>query len=77
MKKYLVVPGFVTSKTDGDRHFISSRQLMDLYGVVADDCHIASHPSHLDGFNIGGENPLIILSPRYDGDYTLPEKKDS
>ena len=76
MKKYLIVPDFVTSNNDGDRHFISAQQLIKLYGVDAEECHVASHPAHLEGFNIGGENPLIILAPRYDGNYQLPQPRE-
>ena len=73
MKKYLVVPDYVISKTDGQKHFITAEELISLYAVNPDECFIASHPAYLEGYNLGGENPLIILRPRYDGNYTLPE----
>lgn len=37
-KKYLVGPSRVVSKSDGDVHYISARQLMDLHGVDPREC---------------------------------------
>lgn len=40
MKKYLVIPGIVTSQSDGDRHYIGPMNLIELYGVNPDECLI-------------------------------------
>lgn len=70
-KKWLIMSDFVTSKTDGQRHFISADKLIKLYGVNPDECIILAHPTHTNGYDL---EKLIILSPRYDGNYTLPER---
>ena len=65
-KKYIVYPGYVYSQNDGDRHYISFRKLITLYGVHPDECVNADelHPAH----NIFG---LCPLRPKYDGNYKL------
>lgn len=69
MKKYLVIPGNVISKNDGDEHYISANELIRLYGVQRDDCVIAD-PSMPRGY-YSKYADLILLVPRYDGDYSL------
>ena len=66
-KKYMLHPGWVESKTDGDRHHISAQRLVDLYGVSWDECVIYS------GHNPGMKEwaGFIHLRPRYDGNYSL------
>lgn len=68
--KYLVRPGYVRSKSDGDEHYISFKQLCDLYGVNPAEC------MNLEMANMHGYNPdlfdgLPVLEPRYDGNYAL------
>lgn len=67
-KKYVVYPGFVQSRHDGDVHYITARQLMHLYGVRLSDCVVAQSDTDLLGRDFTG---LIPLRPRYDGDYRL------
>jgi hypothetical protein len=67
-KKYVITPGSVFSRIDGQRHYITAPQLMRLYGVTQDECVIV---------NPMFEKPpegLIVLAPRYDGQYTLPSE---
>lgn len=71
MKKYLVIPGYVVSKNDGDRHFINSDQLMRLYGVKQEECVFYSSLEAARGKS--GNEKLIILVPRPDGKYNLPK----
>lgn len=66
MPKYLVVPGFVISKNDGDRHWVSAQQLCRLYGVNPRECEVVTHPE-----NYRGDDSPTVLRPRYDGDYRL------
>jgi hypothetical protein len=68
--KYLVKPGYERSKNDGDKHWISADTLIRLYGVNPKEC-IRSQ------FN-GEQDPqdLIVLRPRYDGNYELEENND-
>ena len=78
--RYLLCPGKVRSRTDGQWHHISASQLAMLYRVPMDACLVM--PS--DWFGPWGERrreelrervrrgDLIELGPRFDGDYTPP-----
>ncbi|MDY6845035.1 MAG: hypothetical protein SVW57_13210 [Thermodesulfobacteriota bacterium] len=69
-KKYIVWPGYVTSKLDGDRHYISASQLMHLHGVQISECVIIRGPE--DHYKLRRiHKDLIDLSPREDGEYKL------
>lgn len=74
--KYVICPGFVQSKNDRQRHYISATQLMRLYGVKPHECLIhepqpwwtpAQHRMAEEQ-----QKDLPRLGPRYHGDYTLP-----
>ncbi|QOR55751.1 MAG: hypothetical protein YHS30scaffold667_47 [Phage 65_10] len=69
--KYLLHPGTVTSKTDGDRHFIDYRTLARLYDVPLSECEV--HPDRAFS-RLGWRRPegAIDLYPQSSGDYTLP-----
>lgn len=78
VQRYLVHPGLIQSRTDGDRHFVSARQLMKLYAVHPAACLICR-----DCHRLGGENfrdcrfrdgYAIDLIPKFDGDYSLNSK---
>ena len=64
-KKWLLHPGWITSKTDGDQHFVGEMELIRLYGVRRDEC-LSVTASNLHAFDL---ESLIDLRPRYDGDY--------
>lgn len=66
IKKYLLLPGRVESKTDGQFHYVGILQLMRLYGVDSRECVVA-------GLGMDTSD-LIRLRPRYDGDYRLPSR---
>ncbi len=68
--KYLLCPGYVRSKTDGDAHYITAHKLAELYGVSLQECEIKSD----SGFGITYLDNLIPLYPSYSGDYTLPSE---
>ncbi len=76
MLKYVVCPGEVTSKTDGQRHYIGPMQLMKLYGVDPRECEIYEPapwwPRAIYRMAEEAQQGLIRLAPRYDGNYTLP-----
>lgn len=72
MIKYLICPGWVTSKMDNDRHYISEHQLISLYKVNPLECRIM--PKDDRGFKV--DDSLIILSPDYSGKYIIPQKKN-
>ncbi len=69
MIKYVLHPGTVVSKVDGDLHFITAAQLAQLYGVRFDEC-IARETFEARECPAG----LIHLYPRFDGNYTLPKE---
>jgi hypothetical protein len=80
--RYLLCPGAVRSRTDGQLHDVGASQLAMLYGarmaecVVLpdlDSCDSVIRRIQLKGRVWSGE--LIALHPRYDGRYKLPEAK--
>lgn len=71
MKKYIVIGGLVTSKSDGDEHYIhyiSPEMLCRLYKVNPNECYLFrnSHDPLIDTLP-----KLPLLTPRYHGDYNL------
>lgn len=68
-KGYIICPGYVRSKNDGQIHYIGAGRLIELYelshelvcGVLHDDTKGFSNPED-----------YIFLHPRTDGDYRLP-----
>lgn len=67
-------PGWVTSKTDGTRHFIEFRVLVDLYRFDPRDCINANSDNWARPWERGqnrGE-PWRHYWPRADGDYSVP-----
>lgn len=68
VKKYIVYPGYVDSKSDNDRHFITARQLINLYGVNPKECIVWDYdrpmmmsPEEKDNY--------ISLVPLFNGNY--------
>jgi hypothetical protein len=76
MKKYLLCPGMVTSRTDGDQHYIGVAKLAGLYGVSLFECEVLTYdplePRSLAEARKQQHAGLIRLAPRDDGDYRLP-----
>ena len=66
--RYIIHPGYVQSKVDGQDHYISAKRLIALYKVNPKQCILAS--SDLHGYN---PTELIHLYPLYDGNYKTPE----
>ena len=76
-KKFAIYRGDMESRSDGQLHHIGARQLAMLYGVPLELCLVVRY----DDFRrpdrrefIARAAALIGLSPRYDGDYRLPER---
>lgn len=67
--KYLLAPGPVRSRNDGDWHEITAAQLALLYGVPLDEC---IWPPSSTYCNLEYLDTLTLLRPRRDGDYRLP-----
>ncbi len=64
VKKYLLVPDYVWSDTDDDRHWISAAQLVRLYGVPLSECLVWS-----DAPWFRPDPTLIRLRPLFGGGY--------
>lgn len=62
MKKFIVCPGYVRSD-DGNRHFITYNQLINLYNVNANNC-VRYNPKKKN------QDGLIYLEPKRNGDYS-------
>ena len=71
MKKYVVCPDFIISRTDGQRHYIGAAQLIRLYNVPAHEC-VVNEPPLIEGtLGFYQKRDMVFLRPRDDGDYTL------
>ena len=73
MSTYGIMPGWIISQNDGGEHWVSARQLIRLYRVNPDECVIVPPGKPERQFKAFGLDGLIILRPRYDGNYTLEE----
>ncbi len=62
---FAVLPGMVTSRNDGQRHYIGADALIRLYKVPPALCKIVTDPSQV--------GDLHRLEPSYRGIYTLPK----
>ena len=71
--KYLVLDGFVTSATDGQRHYVSAARLMGLYNVSPDEC-LVWNSLKMQGYDRKWLDSLARLHPKSDGDYRIPER---
>ena len=69
MIKYLLCPGYIRSKEA--INFITSKQLIECYGVNANEC-ITNSPEHTKGM----KHDLIKLYPRESGDYKIGDKDE-
>lgn len=71
-KKFLVIPGVVRSKWDGDSHWITASQLMTLYKVNPAECIIFPEELGTSAWKYVERNykQLIKLEPQYLGDYS-------
>lgn len=65
--RYVVHPGQVTSKTDGQTHYVGFRQLIELYGVARSECVNAE-----TSYEAQWPRDAIHLWPDYRGNYEVP-----
>jgi len=73
MKKYIICPGPVISENDGEQHYITSKQLMNIYQVNPNDCLIYDTKDPQDGSH--WDPDLIFLKPqRYYENYLKIKK---
>ena len=68
-KRYLVLPGRVTSPRDGDRHMIGARQLLTLYNVPIAECVVMVREDDWRCRTFESLADLIVLSPSVFGAY--------
>jgi len=75
--KYLIWPGHVRSKFDKQLHYISARQIAELYRVNPRECVFVSEHTQVDkltGLPYGlKKGELIELYPDRSGRYQLPK----
>lgn len=72
MKKYVCVGGFITSKNDGDRHYVGPHTLAVFYNINPKECFFAKDENDPLLLSIRTEE-LIYLQPRFDGNYNLSD----
>jgi hypothetical protein len=70
-KKYIVIPGYITSKNDNDVHYISSAKLMALYNVNPKECFLYTEEDYERRKHMEQLKALKVLRPQYSGDYSL------
>lgn len=77
--RYALYPGWVISRTDGDRHFAGAADLSRLYCVRMADCVVVDSAYFAQPDRrafIARAAALIPLYPRGDGRYVLPPAPD-
>jgi len=67
--RYVLHPGYVTSATDGQRHWISGTRLAVLHGLDSRDWRGVVFAGERGYRELPGD---VHLYPRRDGNYTLP-----
>lgn len=67
MIKYAIYPGFITSKNDGQEHYIDGNTLIKLYQLNRMECIILYYEDPTSASK--NAKDLIQLHPRYHGDY--------
>ena len=68
MKKLFVLhPGPVESKSDGQTHYIEAWELAILYGVNVNECHVVDYkrPETYRGIDFSDKSRFIHLYPQY------------
>lgn len=70
---FILFPSHITSKNDGDKHYINFSRLIYLYGLKGERCLNGNNQHDLLGLNL---NNVITLLPLYEGNYreVLQEK---
>lgn len=82
MARYLLCPGPVISKSDGQEHHVGASQLAALYGVSMRECFVlptghdgGSRQTRADLLRRADSGELIALCPLSSGNYHRPERK--
>jgi len=73
---YVLHPGMIQSMTDGQHHHVGAMALARLYGVSLSQCEIYEPapwwPESYYRMAQERHKGMIVLAPRYDGNYSLP-----
>lgn len=72
MKKYICIGGYIYSKNDNDRHYVSPEKLTWLYKVNPLECYFVKDDTSQTLFGLDLDK-LTILRPDYEGIYELPK----
>ena len=76
-KKYLVIGDYIISENDGQVHFVSARQLCELYGLNPHAPNVRLADIRRPETFWGYDDSWIRLYPKYDGKYSkILEDKD-
>lgn len=67
--RYVLHPGWITSKSDGQYHYITAHRLAELYGVPMRYCTIQWNVEHPNYRPIHEQPDDIHLFPLFDGSY--------
>jgi hypothetical protein len=70
LPRFVLHPGMVKSRTDGDMHFVGIGQLASLYRVPLTECVVATE-FRLRLFTPAELERMVHLYPREDGDYSV------
>jgi hypothetical protein len=70
---YAIHPGYVTSKNDGDLHYISTAQLVRLYRLRTSE-YIVWDDKRPETYLGRNREDYVHLYPRYDGNYGRPDE---
>jgi hypothetical protein len=77
-KKYRCMGGYITSRSDGDRHYISAHKVAELYGVSPAECifvDIDDSTEKTKGYHPDFIESMVTLWPRDSGNYELPKEE--
>lgn len=67
--KYLIKPGYVNSRSDGDEHYIGYAKLIQLYRVNPKECLMFE--DEMRGYTAEFLDSLTVLEPQYNGNYEV------
>lgn len=69
--KYILYPGYVTSITDGQRHWIGALELSQLWKVKKSECAVVTYQYRVE--HLQGMYPKAqLLIPMASGEYVNP-----
>jgi len=71
-RRFVVCPDFVTSRTDGDVHYIGAAKLARLYELRPDEYYVWHQDVPAARVQNWETQGLMFLCPRRDGKYGRP-----